>query len=81
MIAMRCKCGKHKLSTSMGTQDCMGCEDCKTTFATSPEGHKPLQPHEWQTKYNQNTGKSFKVCKNCFHIDKESYELSKIKGE
>lgn len=73
MITLRCKCGEQKLWTSQGTWDCMGCEKCQTTFADHPDGHKPLQPHNYKIKYHQNTGKPYKMCEQCGHIDKDEY--------
>jgi len=60
----------------MGSCDCQGCEKCNTTYAGHPDLHEPLQPHDWGTKYNQNTGKPYKVCKKCSEIDDESYKES-----
>jgi hypothetical protein len=79
MIGYRCQCGKRTASSSMGVQDCEGCDECKTTYATNPDGHKPLEAHVWMTRYNQTTGKPFKVCNNCMRIDEESYNEAKKK--
>lgn len=61
----------------MGSFDCQGCEKCNTTFAGHPDHHKKLKPHNWQIKYNSNTGKPFKRCSLCAKIDQESYKESK----
>jgi len=79
MKTLRCKCGEKVLHTSMGSFDCEGCEKCQTTYAGHPDHHKPLQPHEWINKYNQNTGKPYKYCARCGQIDEESYKQSKQK--
>lgn len=79
MITLRCKCGEIVVHTSMGTQDCMGCEICGTTFAGHPDNHKPLQPHEWEVMYNQSTGKPYKRCKNCYQADEESFKEAQKK--
>ncbi len=76
MIYVRCKCGECQGWTTDGFQDCQGCTKCETTFASNPEHHKPLQPHDWKTKYNENTGKPYKTCKVCHEIDEESYKKS-----
>lgn len=64
-----------------GGQNCEGCEDCKTTLAQGPEGHRELQPHEWKIRYNESTGKPYSVCLNCMELDEESYKKSKIVEE
>lgn len=79
MQTLRCKCGKAIIYTSMGVQDCMGCKKCKTTYAGHPDNHKELQPHTWETIYNQQTGKPYNTCSKCGTLDEESYNLSKIK--
>jgi hypothetical protein len=81
MRTLRCKCGDAVMHTSMSPFDCEGCEKCQTTFAGHPDNHKPLQPHEWKTLYNQNTGKPYKVCKHCHKTDEVSYLESKKKGK
>lgn len=78
MRYQRCKCGKATQSTSMGSQDCQGCSECKTTFAGHPDHHKELQPHDWGTRYNQNTGKPYKVCNKCHRADEESRKASQL---
>lgn len=73
MIGYRCKCGKITAWSSMGVQPCQGCEDCKTTLASHPDQHKPLEPHEEQIIYNQLTGKPDYIrCKRC------GYRIRKI---
>ncbi|MCK9281419.1 MAG: hypothetical protein M0P71_12410 [Melioribacteraceae bacterium] len=45
----KCKCGKHEAwNSGEALQDCEGCEDCKTTYAQSATGHKPLIPHDFK---------------------------------
>ena len=79
MRTFRCKCGDKIRWSSMGEgHDCEGCDICNTTFASRPEGHKELKPHEWEIKYNQNTGKPYKRCKNCSQADAESFRKSEI---
>jgi hypothetical protein len=76
MRMLRCKCGKREAWTSQGMQPCEGCEECNTTYASHPKYHDPLQPHIWITRYNQNTGKPYKLCSRCFVKDQVSYEQS-----
>lgn len=79
MRQLRCKCGKREAWTTDNFQDCQGCPECGTTYAGHPDNHRPLQPHDWETKYNENTGKPYKRCKKCYEIDEESYKESKKK--
>lgn len=81
MMILRCKCGDKTCYTSMGSQDCEGCEKCNTTFAAHPDNHNELKPHEFITKYNSDTGKPYKWCKRCGQKDQESWEQSNIKSE
>lgn len=81
MQYLRCKCGNVTAWSSMGTYDCEGCSECQTTLAAHPNNHRPLQPHKMVTSYNQNTGKPYKRCANCGHIDDETYKQSKIKDD
>ena len=74
MRHLRCECGKATCMTSMGASPCQGCEECKTTYAEHPDYHKELQPHKWETKYNTNTGKPYKICSVCGSLDEESYK-------
>jgi hypothetical protein len=78
MRTLRCKCGKKIAWTADSFPDCQGCSECQTTYASNPDGHRPLQPHVWGIKYNQNTGKPYKRCKNCFNVDEESFKESDI---
>lgn len=78
MKGYQCKCGKITGSnTGESFQECEGCDKCNTTFAHHPDYHKELKPHTWGIKYNQNTGKPYKICDKCYHIDKDSYNESK----
>lgn len=79
MRTLRCKCGDKTMSTSMGSQDCQGCEKCKTTFAGHPDHHNELKPHEWIERFHQNTGKPYKICKICHKIDRDSYDNAAVK--
>ena len=75
----KCKCGKQEYwESGMLVHDCMGCEDCQTTYAQHPDYHKDLQAHEWKIIYNQKTGKPYNICAKCYSTDKESYKKSKI---
>ena len=75
----RCKCGESTAFGSMWPQDCEGCNQCNTTYAQHPDHHKIREPHEWKIRYNENTGKPYQMCNKCSHIDRESYDISKIK--
>lgn len=78
MKGFQCKCGKIVGSnTGESFFDCEGCEECKTTFAHGPKWHRELKEHDWKIRYNETTGKPYKICKDCHHIDRESYEEAK----
>lgn len=62
----RCKCGEAICYGSMSPSDCEGCTICNTTYAQHPDNHQELKPHVEVTKYDQNTGKPFKICSVCF---------------
>jgi len=80
MQTLRCKCGKITGWSSMGTPDCQGCEDCKTTLAASPEGHRELMPHDWKIYFNDVTGKPYNICKACGQRDEDSYKESNVEN-
>lgn len=66
MLYYRCKCGKRTAWSSMGVEDCNGCEECKTTLATGPDSHRPLADHKWELRYDQHTGQPKEyICINC----------------
>lgn len=68
MIYWRCKCGKAELwESGMTPSDCQGCNDCATTYATSPSGHRKLTEHVWVERFDPATGKfAFHMCAHCF---------------
>lgn len=72
MRYLRCECGKAEYwDGGMLPQSCQGCEECNTTFGGSPLEHKPLEPHDWKPRYNQNTGvPDRRMCKRCMKIEK-----------
>jgi hypothetical protein len=44
----RCRCGKLEFwGSGMSPAPCSGCEDCGTTPASHPDGHKTPEPHEF----------------------------------
>jgi hypothetical protein len=77
MRTLRCKCGEAWAWTTDGFSDCQGCEKCGTTYAGHPDNHKSLQPHIWKIRYNENTGKPYRICEKCHTIDEKSYKESK----
>ncbi len=78
MRYMRCKCGKAECWTSMGSPECNGCNECKTTLAESPTGHRDLAPHEWHEEWaiDKKTGDRWKerVCVRCMKREKMTDE-------
>lgn len=61
----RCKCGNLESWGSDGTTPCRSCPKCGTTLAQHPADHRKPVPHQWQTLYDRNTGKPYKVCRVC----------------
>lgn len=61
----RCKCGKSESWGSMPPRKCDGCPTCNTTLAPHPDYHKEPDPHEFVTRYDEQTGEPYKVCINC----------------
>lgn len=72
MRYLKCNCGAcERWDTGEMVQPCQGCEKCQTTFATNPEGHRPLQPHDWRPRYNPATGEPDKrMCGLCYAIER-----------
>ena len=67
MQFLQCECGKAKAYTSgQRMYDCQGCPECQTTFSNRPGGHRALQPHNWELRYNERTGQPDHYdCKDC----------------
>lgn len=61
----RCKCGNSTAWTSMGVPGCTSCSKCGSDLAQGPEGHGEVEPHTFVTKYDQNTGAPYEVCRQC----------------
>jgi hypothetical protein len=56
----------------MNPQDCEGCDECGTTYATHPDGHKPRIEHDWKPQFNRNTGEPDRpYCRRCFTHQRE----------
>jgi hypothetical protein len=69
MEVLKCKCGNKVLFTEGDNYDCMGCEDCMTTFAL-PGEHKLLQPHKWAIVFDDGLGEIYTRCTVCGIEDK-----------
>ena len=74
----RCKCGNATAWTSMGVPGCTRCSKCGSDLAQGPEGHsdKP-DDHAYVTKYDQNTGAPYEVCRTCY---KRRSDLEELEG-
>ena len=74
MITYKCKCGKAVAWSSMGKQPCQGCDKCGTQYSMFIKGPFPERiPHDWQPKYNENTGaQDWWICKRCSRLTKEN---------
>jgi hypothetical protein len=78
MIGYRCKCGEIIASSSMGVPACWGCTKCKTNLATNPRDHHYPAKHEFVTKYDENTGKPYERCKNCYNKKEHLEKLGEL---
>lgn len=76
MRSYQCKCGFITGSSSMGFPACTTCEKCGSTLATGPDSHPEPIPHDWQTMYDENTGKPYRRCKRCMKREKQAYDGS-----
>lgn len=63
MRIYRCKCGSYEFFGSIGPFRCQGCEECGTQAGRD----EPPEPHQFVTKYDQNTGKPYQLCRICMH--------------
>lgn len=61
----RCRCGLAEAWGSYAPYKCEGCNECKTTLEAYPELHTTPAEHTWMTKYHQDDGKPYEVCKVC----------------
>lgn len=62
----RCKCGDSTAWSSMGVSACTTCKKCGSDLAQSPGGHAETPaPHEYVTKYDQDTGTPYERCSRC----------------
>jgi len=68
----RCKCGKCECWDSGDPpMPCEGCIECGTTFAQHPDDHKPLEPHDWEPRFDPRTGAAARPeCRRCHTQDK-----------
>lgn len=66
----RCRCGKRTYHESgMPPRECQGCEKCQTTFAQHPDGHDPLQTHDWgevRVEGPESAPTRWQQCKRCY---------------
>jgi hypothetical protein len=74
MRYMRCKCGKCECWTSMGHASCDGCDECNSTLAEGPDGHRDIAPHDFREEWeiDPKTGVRWRVqkCLRCYHEEK-----------
>lgn len=59
---------------SMPPSPCTSCSKCKTNLAIHPKFCGDPIPHEFITKYNENTGQPYKTCRVCWRTEKELTE-------
>src|SRR5580700_10927309 len=78
MMFYRCKCGFSQAHTSMGVPACSRCPKCGSDLAPGPNVHSEPEPHEFVTKYDQNTGAPYQRCKRCFRTQAELDEVARV---
>ena len=62
----RCECGESEFYGSDSPRPCMGCDKCGTTYAQSPTGHRPREPHQWRPQFSRETGAPTRpICTVC----------------
>ena len=63
-----CKCGKRTSYGSMSPSRCTGCEKCGTGLEREDLAieHRAPEPHEYETKYHEDTGEKYERCKRCY---------------
>lgn len=67
----RCKCGRAESLSDDSPWDCEGCDECNTTLAENPSGHRTPIPHDFV--YGRlSTTDIAKVfwCKRCYRVKK-----------
>lgn len=69
----RCRCGKQEAWGSLPPQSCQGCAECGTTLEQHPERHVVPAPHEWVTRYDQDTGEPYERCSRCLTMSSSSW--------
>ena len=65
MQSYSCKCGTLQSYGSMVPPPCVGCPKCGVVPATSPAHFVAPVPHQWQNKYDEDTGLLFERCLVC----------------
>lgn len=79
MHKLTCKCGDKVFISTLPPAPCQGCDDCNTSFAANIENHKPLKPHKWQVMNNLDTGLPYKMCRECYFKDPETWANSQVR--
>ena len=65
MKYLRCRCGQMESYSSMGSPPCRACPSCGTTLAEHPDEHKPPIPHNFEMKFDEDTGEPYWICSRC----------------
>jgi len=71
MQHFRCKCGSLRMMGTDYPAPCRTCLKCGSTLADHPGQHREPVPHEWETSFDQTTGKPREYCKMCLHFRDE----------
>lgn len=79
MQTYRCECGESVAWGSMPPAPCSGCPKCGTRKEWCPKvegepgkvyvpkagNYRQPEPHDWQTRYDEMTGKPYEMCGRC----------------
>jgi hypothetical protein len=68
VIYWRCKCSEHEYYESgMPPRGCEICTKCGSTMGTGKNFHLEPEEHEWEIKFDPNTGEPYEICKKCYN--------------
>lgn len=77
----QCKCGERQGWGSTGPRPCDWCDECKTTLACGPDGHRIIRPPHKMIKTSvdieTDDGTSVATLTRCIHCHKTKADLEK----
>jgi hypothetical protein len=79
MLYYQCKCGEVTVTSSMGVPACDRCPKCGSRPAPGPRAHVDPVPHEYETRFAEDTGRPYERCRTC-HRTREELASEGIDG-